>query len=208
MVSWKTHSDVWAHVTLRLFSGFSKIPSSVFFYWPAFMCTCSIYPPIIIIYCFSLPVILFQAAVSLQCFIFPLSITYSVLFFSPLCISNQVNLCSPKSQLCLKGLYKVYSIQHSLNNVWWRTHPFLSICKIFFWQLNNVNWLQMLFLGVQTKGKGRKIPKMKEGKKKLWFRDIKLIYNTHLYVNVNVDLDQIPGRQNRYNMEHIISSQP
>lgn len=49
---------------------------------------------------------------------------------------------------------------------------------------------------------------MKEWKKKLWFRDIKLIYNTHLYVNVNVDLDQIPGRQNRYNMEHIISSQP
>lgn len=31
MVSWKTHSDVWAHITLRLFSGFSKIPSSVFF---------------------------------------------------------------------------------------------------------------------------------------------------------------------------------
>lgn len=118
----------------------------------------------------------------------PLSITYSVLFFSPLCISNQVNLCSRKSQLCLKGLYKVYSIQHSLNNVWWRTHPFLSICEIFFWQLNNVNWLQMLFLGVQTKGKGRRIPKVKE---ELWFRDIKLIYNTHVYVNVNVDLDQI-----------------
>lgn len=49
----------------------------------------------------------------------------------------------------------------------------------------------MLFLGVQTKGKGRKIPKMKEEKKKISFRDIKLIYNTHVYVNV--DLDQIPG---------------
>lgn len=137
------------------------------------------------------------------------SLSLTLSYFSPLFASQIKSIyAAQKSQLCLKGLYKVYSIQHSLNNVWWRTHPFLSICKKFLWQLNNVNWLQMLFLGVQTKGKGRKIPKMKEWKKKLWFRDIKLIYNTHLYVNVNVDLDQIPGRQNRYNMEHIISSQP
>lgn len=167
------------------------------------MCTCSIYPPIIIIYCFSLPVILFQAAVSLQCFIFsPLYHLLCPIFLPSLHLKSSQFMQPKITTLPQRALQ---SVQHTtLSKQCLMTHTSILVyLQKIFWQLNNVNWLQMLFLGVQTKGKGRKIQKWK---KKLWFRDIKLIYNTHLYVNVNVDLDQIPGRQNRYNMEHIISS--
>lgn len=161
MVSWKTHSDVWAHITLRLFSGFSKIPSSVFFYWPAFMCTCSIYPPIIIIYCFSLPVILFQAAVSLQCFIFsPLYHLLCPIFLPSLHLKSSQFMQPKITTLPQRALQ---SVQHTtLSKQCLMTHTSILVyLQKKFWQLNNVNWLQMLFLGVQTKGKGRKIQKWK-----------------------------------------------
>lgn len=151
MVSWKTHSDVWAHITLRLFSGFSKIPSSVFFYWPAFMCTCSIYPPIIIIYCFSLPVILFQAAVSLQCFIFsPLYHLLCPIFLPSLHLKSSQFMQPKITTLPQRALQ---SVQHTtLSKQCLMTHTSILVyLQIFFLAVKQCQLTADAFLGGTNK---------------------------------------------------------